>query len=304
VSTTVAVCTGLGAAGMFAAGTTLQYKAARPWDPGSTATSLSVLRSTIRHVLSSRTWIAGTALLAVGLGLHAFALHEGPIILVQPILVLGLLFALPASRYAGGPPIRASDLRWAALLVASLAAFLAAVSPASQPARGIDPGPASIAVALSLLGTGGSLVAARRCSARTASTLLGGGAGVALAGSAALIKVCTEILTRSVGSLFVSWQLYALIVVGLTGVLLSQIAYRAGPMTASLPAIHSVDPVVSVVIGWGVFDERFRVGAAAVTVEAVTLVLALSAIFTLSRRSAEDWQAVADPALGSMPPGL
>ena len=116
--------------------------------------------------------------------------------------------------------------------------------------------------------------------------------GIALAGSAALIKVCTNILQQGVLTLLESWQLYGLIVVGVTGLMVSQIAYRTGPMTASLPAINTVDPLVSVMIGWGVFDEHFRVGAPAITAETVALALTLLATVALCRRSAKRPQPV------------
>ncbi len=45
---------------------------------------------------------------------------------------------------------------------------------------------------------------------------------------------------------------------------LSQLTCTAGSITASLLAINSVNPLASVMIGWAVFDEKFRVGLAAV----------------------------------------
>ena len=116
--------------------------------------------------------------------------------------------------------------------------------------------------------------------------MLGAAAGIALAGSAALIKVCTDVAARNIAALWGGWQLYALIVVGAAALVLSQLSYRAGPMSASLPAINTINPLVSVSIGWGVFDERFRTAGGAVALETASLVLALAATMALSRRSA------------------
>ena len=274
MTTTVAVSAGLAAAALFAAGTAVQYKAVRPEQHGS-----------LRQAVTSPMWLGGTAILAGGLGLHTFALHEGPLTLVQPLLILGLLFALPASRLVGGPPLCPVDFGWAALLVASVATFLVTATPASQPAKDLDTGPALVVFALSAGGVLACLAIARAMDRRLAATMLGAGAGIALAGSAALLKVCGNILARSAPGLLASWQLYALIVVGGSGLAMSQMAYRAGPMTASLPATNAMNPILSVIIGWGVFDERFRLGALAVSVELCSVILAVAATVALSRRS-------------------
>jgi len=223
----------------------------------------------------------------MGFCLHALALHEGPLTVVQPLLVTGLLFALPVSRYlVGGPKVGVADMRWAVVLVGGLALFLVTATSGSQPVHDIDAGPAAVAVALGLVSIGMCMMVCRRGRRDITPGALGIAAGIALAGSAALLKVCTNLLGHGAGGLLGSWQLYALILVGGTGLILSQLAYRTGPLTASLPAINSVNPVVSVLIGWAVFDERFRVAGLAVTLEVSSLTLVVIATVALSRRSA------------------
>jgi drug/metabolite transporter (DMT)-like permease len=82
----------------------------------------------------------------VGLGLHAFALHVGALAVVQPLLVLGVLFALPLQRRLNRERIRRVELLWALALVAGLGGFLivatAGVAPTHEAA---DRGPAIVA---------------------------------------------------------------------------------------------------------------------------------------------------------------
>jgi hypothetical protein len=234
----------------------------------------------------------GTGVLATGSALHALALHEGPLTLVQPLLVAGVLFALPASRWAGGPNVSLREMRWAALLVCALSAFLVTATPSSQPTRDVDGGPATAALALSLLGILACLLLSQIWPGKVRSSLLGVSAGIALAGAAAMIKVCTDLVGNGAAAFFGSWQPYALLAVGAMGVTLSQMAYHAGPMTASLPAINSVNPLVSVALGTVVFDERFRSSPDAIAVEVVSLVCVLGATVVLSRRSAGEAQVV------------
>lgn len=114
--------------------------------------------------------------------------------MVQPLLITALLFALPPSRYAGGPAVGMTDMRWATLLVAALAAFLLTATPTAQIGKVIDTWPAVAAGALSLTGVAICLAAAHSRSDHLKATILGVAAGIALAGSAALIKVCTDLL--------------------------------------------------------------------------------------------------------------
>lgn len=286
VNTTVAAASGLGAAALFAAGTAMQYRAAMAAED-RVGLDVRAVATFARHSLTSRRWILGTALLATGFGFHALALHEGPLTLVQPILIVGVLFALPASRHVGGPPLRATDLRWAGLLVAALAVFLITATPSHQGTHGIDSGPAVATVGLGAIGIVTCVVLARRRPQEQTALLLGVAAGIALAGSAALIKASTDVLVRGVIPLLTSWDLYALIAVGAGALLLSQLAYRAGPMIASLPAVNTANPLMSVVIGTAVFDERFRTGVVATGIEVAALATVLVATAALSRRAAQ-----------------
>lgn len=281
MSTGAATVAALGAAALFAAGTALQYRAATFAGPPSAAPS-----TVLRRVVASPAWLVGTALLGVGLGFHAYALHQGSLSLVQPLLITGVLFTLPASRFAGGPRIRTAEMLWAAVLVAGLAAFLVTSTPTSQTSKAVDWLPAAGISVASVLGVTICLVIARRSHGNVTATLLGVAAGIGLAGSAALIKVCTDLAAKGLGVLVTSWQLYVMTVVGLSSVAISQLAYRAGPMTASIPAINTVNPVASVVLGWAAFDESFRVSPVALAIEVVSLIAVLTATLVLSRRSA------------------
>lgn len=282
----MAAVSGLGAAALFAAGTALQYRVATASEHLG-GLDLRAVTTFARRSVTSRRWMLGTALLGTGLGLHALALHEGPLTLVQPLLIAGVLFALPASRWVGGPPLRRSDLRWAVVLVGALVLFLVTATPARQGYHGIDTVPALATFATGAASIAVCVVLARRAPQERTAMLLGIAAGIALAGSAALIKVSTDVLAKGVVPLLVSWDFYSLIVVGAAALLLSQLSYRAGPMIASLPAINTANPLMSVVIGTAVFDERFRTGLTATSLEVLTLAAVLVATAALSRRAAQ-----------------
>ena len=65
-------------------------------------------------------------------------------------------------------------------------------------------------------------------------------------------------------------------VAGLAGLLLTQDAFQAGPITASQATLTIVDPIVSIVIGVGLFDDELRGGSGALTFDAVALLVMCS----------------------------
>jgi drug/metabolite transporter (DMT)-like permease len=300
----VATSSALAAAALFAVATAVQAKAVRQAARTSEPVSNRLLTSTpdrrtiavvstgefrvVTHAFRSRVWLAGAVITVAAFGLHALALHEGNLSFVQPLLVTMLLFALPISRLVGAPPVSRAELLWATLLVMGLAAFFAAASPNARPGSRADTGPALITAVLALLAILTCVALARRRVGRQGAALLGGAAGIAFAAVAAFVKTSTDVLTHGVSPLVLDWQLYAFLLVGVMGVVLTQLAYRAGPLTASLPALTSVNPLASVVVGVAVFDEHFRTGGLASTVEVAALVAVTAAVVMLSRTARLD----------------
>jgi drug/metabolite transporter (DMT)-like permease len=253
-----------------AAGVTPEFGGFRPHELGT------FVRATVRN----KWWLLGMGLNTIGFGLHAVALNLGPLAVVQPLLVTNMLFALPVNHWFRREPISRRELAWAAVLLVGLSGFLligtAGVQHTRQPA---DEGPAIVAGLIVLFTAGGLAVAARRAQRAVAPVLLGVATGVLFAVTASLVKEVTRIITEKPAALPASWQLYALLVAGAVALLFNQLAYQAGPLSASLPAIAVVDPLVSILIGVTVFDENLRHTPAAITGQVVCLgLLAVSGV--------------------------
>ena len=60
-------------------------------------------------------------------------------------------------------------------------------------------------------------------------------------------------------------------------------AFQAGPLAASLPAITAVDPVASIALGLLLFDERLHGRPLAATVEGIALAVLAVAVVRLAR---------------------
>jgi hypothetical protein len=282
-----AILAAVSAAALFAVAAALQHRSAglvrarlvSAGRPGQARRVAGLAPRTLRHPL----WIAGSLASLAGFGLHALALHDGPLTLVQPLLVTGVIFALPLRQVLERRRPRYSELGWAAALALGLAVFILVSTPAASGSHAADLRPAVICVAAIALCIPGCCVAGRRATGSVAAAALGTAAGLAFAATAGLLKETVDVVSRDAGALLTTWPGYALVVVGGLGLLLNQLAYQAGPLRASLPAITTVNPIVSLIIGVAVFDEHFRSGAPYLVGEILGLALIAVAAVELTR---------------------
>ncbi len=231
-------------------------------------------------VARQRLWLLGIVAEVAAVALHMVAVNLGPLSLVQPLLTVGLVVALPLQAVFGRP-VRRRALLAAGLIVAGLAVFLV-IQPAveSRDPQSITewlPGLSLVAiVALTAL----SVALTRRSRARPLG--LGAAAGTMFALSAALVKTWGEILAAGgVTALATSWELWTALGTGLMGALLSQAAFQSGPLGGPLAAMMVIDPVIGVSLGAAVFGESFATGPLA-AVQVAGLALTLAGVWLLA----------------------
>ena len=278
------VILGLGAALSFALSSSLKHVSAGH-HPDAQSMSPGKLARFVRAMLSHPLWLGAVGCDVVGLALQITALHLGALVVVQPLLVSGLLFALLLRRFHDRHHIGRRQVGWAVVLSAALAGFVALATTGHHPAHETaDHLPALVAGVCGALLAGAAVDLGRRqrTEGRSAA-LLGVAVGIIYAATAALLKGVSDVALKGPGSLFTSWQLYAVLVIGAAGLLLNQLAFQAGPLTASLPATATVDPLLSTVVGVVVYDEHIRRGAGGGVVLALLVVLLGIAVIQLAR---------------------
>jgi len=225
-------------------------------------------------------WVTGLLFDIGGYALQWVALALGSLVVVQPLLVVGLLFALPMKARLSPYRMHGWDWTGALLTTAGLAVFLVV----SQPAVG-HPNVRPVVWTLLLCAAAGLatflVVIGRESGPRLKAMAYGTAGGVVYGVCAALTKTCAHLLSLGVGHLLGSWQAYAVALGGLTGMVLAQSAFQAGPLDASLPALSAADPVISVVIGAVAFGEAVRSGMLATTLEVVSLSAVVVGIFMI-----------------------
>jgi drug/metabolite transporter (DMT)-like permease len=265
---------------MYALASVLQQRSAAA-QPADHALRLSLLTRLMR----SRAWMLGLLCDVIGYALQFIALGHGPLVIVQPLLVCGLLFALPMGAAWAGRKLHRLDWVAAVLVCAGLAIFLSVASPRS----GHDNIRPFIWVLLLASSGAATLVLIALSHGRDPwqrSVLLSGAAGVVYGVTAALTKTSSHFLDRGVIHLLGHWQPYALLVAGLGGMVIVQSAFQAGSLDSSLPAMSVVDPIVSIGIGALAFGEAITARPVAVVVEVIALVAMSAGVVLLARSEA------------------
>lgn len=278
----------LGSAGIFALATALKHRSAGSIPPIEHFTPRALGRftlATLKHPL----WLAGIGADVFGLALQVLALHLGALSLVQPLLVVAVVFSLAVAHRLAGTRMSRSELGHAFVLVLAVAGFLL-FSGALEVHEGRPHATSTVvsAVVVTLFVVGcwvGARLARRHGGGRWSAALYGAAAGVIYACTAALIKAATHVATtHGLLALLTSWELYVLAAAGALGLLSAQLAFQAGPLAASLPVTASIDPLASVALALAVFHERLRDQPVAIVLSVVALgVMA----YTVARLSLE-----------------
>jgi drug/metabolite transporter (DMT)-like permease len=266
---------------LFALGTVLQQKAGM--DAPASATSSGLLLRMARQPL----WLAGIAFDIVGFIAQAAALRLGQLAVVQPLLVLSVVFALPLGARLSDQRVGRREGAAAALVVVALVGFLAIANPSGgrsevSLSEWVVAGVAcaAVCVPLSLLGRHGP--APRR------AALLGAAAGVLFAFSAALTKAVVDELHLGVVHVIASWESYALVGVGYVSMTLNQLALNTRSLAATIASSTALDPIVSVALGLTLFDEQIRASSLQAAGAFVALAAALIGVAVLARAEVPD----------------
>jgi drug/metabolite transporter (DMT)-like permease len=239
------------AAFFFALAATLQQKGALGMGEvslGSPKSLLALARQTF--------WLLGTLALLCGYLFQAIALDHGRLAVVQPLLVTTIVFALPLGYLLTNQEINRREVAGAAVVVLGLAVFTVVGDAAS----GKDNAPADQwAVAVVVFGLVAAVLLAMggRGTATRKAAMYGACAGVLYGLSASLCKPTVEILDASgLGEVLKSWEFYAFAIAGIMAFLVQQVSLATGKLAPAVATVSVCNPLVSIVIGTLLLDER------------------------------------------------
>lgn len=293
-----AVPLALSSAGLFAVGTAVQQQAAAAHprtDQGPVRLILALARRPA--------WLLSNLALIAGVVLHGVALSKGSLVVVQPLLVTGLLFAIPLSARLHRRRVTPAQWLWATVTVVGLALFLLLSGGGSGHSRpDLNASRSGIVIAAATLAvmSGTGIAAASWRGPRAKAALYGVASGTAAGLAAAALKASTGLLGDPHFGVVRSPYPYLALALATVAFVLSQAAYRSGPLPASVPALTLADPVASIAVGIGLFAERLRGGPVTTLLEGLVLVATFTAVVALARAE----QAPPDhPGAGDAPGG-
>jgi len=271
--TVLAVGSALGAAAGFAVSTSLQQRAAHA-APASA--------HLLAHLVRRPAWLLGMLAGGAAFALHAVAVRAGALALVQPLMVSGIVFALPVRAALDRRIPSAAQLAWAGVTALGLALLVVAADPVA------GQGTPRIAPALGLVALGGilALIVARITPASAGRTgrglLLGAAAGVLFGLVAGMLKV-TVLASGGVLGAVASWPGWVLLALGISGLALNQRAYHLAALSVTMPVLNVVAPLVAIAFGYLVLDERPATTVPALLAEGAGLALMALGVFRLAR---------------------
>jgi hypothetical protein len=212
--------------------------------------------SSFLRLLGSGVWLLGLVAQAAGVLLQAAALDRGRVAIIQPLLVTTIIWALPLGYFLTNQAITSRHIIGAGIVVGGLAVF----ASVGDPAAGVDnaAGSAWLAAFLVLAAVcAGLLLFAGRGGPGVKAAVLGTTAGVLYGVSATLMKPVVEDL-HDVGAAGVleSWELWVMAATGLVGFYIQQLSLATGRLVASVATVSVANPVVSVLLGALVLQER------------------------------------------------
>lgn len=257
----------VGAAALIAAGTVLRQRASCE---GGAITLV---------------WCLGAGIALGGFGLQAAALGLGSILLVQPLVVLAVLFALPLEAWLDHRHPSRYEWAWGGVLVACVGIFLLIADP-----REVDRRPdhalivATIAAIIALLIV--LVVIAERSSDHNRALFYGLVAGTLFGIGALLIKTVVYVALHDPLNLYARPEVYLFVVVAIGGVVAQQRSFVAGELQTSFPAMTVMEPAVSMALGVTLLGEAVIVGWWQTTVMVIVLVVMVRAVITLATLSA------------------
>ena len=272
------VLVALVSAGAYAVAMVLQQRSAR-----TVADDASLRPSLMVQLLRRRVWLLGMVCNLVAFGLRGVALGQGSLAVVQPVVLMGLFFALLLETRIEHRPFTMREGMGSLALIGGLTLFVLAAAPTDGQT---DPPPMDWLVLGAVMGAGALLAvtsAARHVGELRAAWLACGGA-LLLALTAGLTKVVADDVAGHQMSVLRTWSPYALLAVGGVAVLVTQSAFQAGPLRASLPVLSVVEPLASILVGAWVFEEHIATTVSARIGEVSGLALLAAGVVALTMR--------------------
>lgn len=243
-------------------------------------------RSSAASGAIGRGWWLGAFVALLGFALQAAALGLGSILIVQPVLVLAVLFALPMENWIDKRRLLRSEWIWGITLVVCVVLFLILARPVSTDRRP-NMFVMVLTVSVLVLGIIGIVFGAERChSAHFRALSYGLAAGALFGVSALLVKAVAIRIIAAPQSLLFHAELYLLVAVVVLAIVAQQRGFGSGDLQTSFPAMNVMEPVVAMALGVALLGENIYVSVPTAVFLSAVAIVAGFAVVKLAQDSA------------------
>ena len=263
------------AAFLFALAATLQQKGALNLPTISLADPMSLVR-----LLGEKMWLIGTLALFTGYLFQAGALDRGRLSIIQPLLVTTVVFALPLGYFLTRQHVGRREVIGAGVIIIGLGLFVYFGDPAGGNENASNSQWAITIALLSVLSVLLLVFGSGGLSKKAA--VYGTVAGILFGLSSALTKPPLDYLHESVGTMLSHWECYALAVAGVLGFVLQQVSLGTGRLAPSVATVSVANPIVGILIGILLLDERLSRPGWHILLAIIGLGLALAGAVVIS----------------------
>lgn len=284
-------------AGLFALAAVLQQRAA--FDvPKDEALGVGLVERLIKRPM----WLAGMGADIAALLTQAAALAFASLLVVQPLLVLAVVFAIPFGAWWAHRQLGPSDYTWGAVLCVALVLFFVI----GRPQPGLDRAPFFWSWFWVFVIVGPLLVVmiisarplpkgpARTLILATVAGILFGVTGALLKGVVSGLDHILDVLTH--------WELYAFIVGISLGQFYQNASYESGNLEQALPSTTILKPLVGMVLGVAILNESLGAEGPMLIVVGIAIAAMIVSTVMLARSAAKSDPRVAQktaPATGT-----
>lgn len=280
--TEVAAALAVGAALMIGIGDVAQQRSAQQVTEKPVGTV-----ALFRRLLRDRRWWTGSLVAGAGFGLQAAALGLGSVVLVQALSVTSLLFALIINAKVNHRKVSRRQVIWATLLVAAVTVVVTVGDPEQGSPRGSVKTWTLVALILGpalLL----CVIGARMFPGSPGALLLGVLSGSLWGLFSVLTKGVVDRLDHGIPALLRLPELYVWLALAIAATAWEQSSFRAGPLTASLPAVTVAEPIVGAALGVTVLGETLHTSGLGAVALGVSVAVMVAATVALARSQAAD----------------
>lgn len=292
-SDAVAAILALASAFCFALAAALQQKG--EFQLAAEGRAVTGLKSLVRLVVVP-VWLLGTLVLLLGYATQGGALDRGRLVVIQPLLVMTIVFALPLGRWLTGQHVVRRQVYGAIAVVIGLSLFVMVGDPndgVDTPSSNWEYLAASVAVsALAAV----AVWRGSHASPTVKAAAFGIAAGLWFGLSATFTKPTMEQLHVSVSDVLGNVEVYGLLGFGFLAFLVQQLSLATGQLAPAMAAVSVCNPVISVLLGVLMFDERLTRPWWHVLVATLALLFAMYGAITITMANRERAMPGAEPA--------